>query len=560
MPNHNPTRTNYLCNSVDFNSGVTLSLPEGANASIEFARIPIFPTVFDFTESFTIEAWVKPSGEALIRSRIVQTKEKESFPGLNRGFMLGLLGDETFYGTDHNALRVGISTRVEDKAGPGGGGEGQSEYKVTCDPVLKRDTWHHIIGHIIIDPPNSDTFEIYVDGCKRDLIDHPPIDYTLDTSNTVDPTEFVVGWDPDLEAPFKGAMASLAFFNRLLTSEEIETLAQGISNLLAPKSLLKSTLVAWWQMGDGDPADLSQLLDSVSTNHLTTINMDNNNLLTEVPKERPRKHQCTHAHTYGDELKLDPNSFGSSFLWESWSTISDPDTVPFGWFGAKEATDKFQRVNIPGRLSVLRLHKGSDANEIFITNIETASVGNTLTFGNPLARQPTDYCMECVVRHHDDGGSEGTGDGNHYFGWIEDPHGDSTAGFTKGADPLTGVYARIVSSTGALSLIMADGGTSLIAAVAGSLTNGIFYRIKICFKYYPSSTGVTTITAEIFVNGELKTAITRLSTDGEFPVGTGDVFIGSFNINSGTYNFDIAWINIHHRGIGHHIIDPMAAP
>ena len=112
MPNHNPTRTNYLCNSIDFNPNTLLNLPHGDDGTIQFAHVDPFPTAFNFPGAFAIEAWVKPSGETLIQSRIIQTPAK-NVNGVTNAFMLGLLGDESFYGTDFNGLRIGMIYLVQ---------------------------------------------------------------------------------------------------------------------------------------------------------------------------------------------------------------------------------------------------------------------------------------------------------------------------------------------------------------------------------------------------------------------------------------------------------------
>ncbi len=546
MPNHNPTRTNYLSNSVDFNPNALLvNLPYGADNTIEFAHIPVFPTSFNFSGAFAIEAWVKPSGETLIRSRIVQTPEVGT-NGVTTAFMLGLLGDETFYDTNHNALRIGMSVFVNGEA---------DNVQVTCDPVIKHNTWHHIVGQYT--GIFSDEVTIYVDGCKRDTVIHADLNYKIrENTGGTDATGLVVGWDADLEAPFKGAMASLAFFNRLLTSEEIETLAQGISNLLAPKSLLKPNVVAWWQMGDGDPANLSQLLDSVSTNHFTTVNMDNTNLLTEIPKERPRKHQCTHARTGGDELKLDPNSFGSPFLWDSFKVIDIDTALPHGWFGNTDDNDRFNRINIPGRLAVLNFHKVSDGEGfevMFITNISSTAVGNTLKFGpSDSAGNTTEYSMEFVASSRSN-----TGNGIHYIGWIENPHGYTD----PSTEPQTGVFIRWDNNTNELKLIVADAGNT--TEEISTLSDDQFHKFKLSFKYFHDETPTDFIEATLKINDEL--------TDPEFnftatvsaaalsypdPSKTADVFIGTSMRSNGNYDFDIAWLSIIHRGIGHTIVIP----
>ncbi len=539
MPNHNPTRTNYLCNSVDFNPNAFLvNLPHGDDGTIEFAHIPVFPTAFNFSGAFAIEAWVKPSVETLIQSRIIQTPEF-GVNNVTNPFMLGLLGDDGFYETCNNALRIGMST----------GGSTPRAF-VTCDPVLKHNTWHHIVGQRT--SSNLDDIEIYVDGCLRRLTRHPDIDYTLDVENTPDPTGLVVGWDASLDAPFKGAMASIVLFNRALTSEEIETLAQGISSLISPKSVLKPNVVAWWQMGDGDPANLSQLLDSVGTNHFTTVNMDNTNLLTDIPKERPRKHQCAHARTGGDELKLDPNGFGSSFLWDSFWSIDDPDNFPHKWFGAKDLNDKFNRVNISGRLSVLNFTKVGDGSDItmFITNIESGAVGNTLTFGNPVDPNPTEYCMEFVARSR-----SGTAEGFHYIGWIEDVHSYTD----PSTEPQTGVFVKWDSANEQLDLIITNGG-NVSPILNTTLNNNQFYKIKVCFKYIPTLTATIQLIATLHVN-EVLIGTVAINSSGigsaAFPIGTGDIFIGTSVQSVGTYDFDIVWVNVAHRGIGDDFIAPL---
>ncbi len=416
MPNHNPTIHNYLCNSIEFNKTTPdlsiTTLPHGSDATVEFAHIPIFPTNLNFSGVFAIHAWIKPHAGASIHARIIQTPAR-GVNGVTNAFMFGLLGDDTFYGTVNNALRIGMGIHKSSSS---------QDVKVTCLPVLRPDIWHHIVGQVVTGEPNF--IEIYVDGCKAELIDHVDLDYTLLTNSTNPVTGLMVGWDANLEGPFKGNIASLAIFNRSLTSEEIKTLAMGTANLTGVKSTLKSTVVAWWKMGDKDPVGLATLNDAVGTNHLTTVNMSEANRLTDVPAERPRQHQNLHISTGCDEIKFDPNGVGCSFIWDSFPTIDAGNAFPFGWFGAKETNDKFERVNLAGRMSVLRFNKDDEADVMFITNVETGSVGNTFKFGPSEEPDFTEYCMEFVARSNGDGSGEGTGAGTHFFGFIEDPHGD----------------------------------------------------------------------------------------------------------------------------------------
>lgn len=533
MPNPNPTIHNYLNESIEFNkTSPNLSittLPHGVDPTVEYAHIPVFPTAFNFSGDFAIHAWINASASCSIHSRIIQTPKIDT-EGVTDAFMFGLLGDDTFYGTVNNALRIGMSNVSS---------EGQV-VKVTCDPVIKPDTWHHVVGQL----SGGFSIEIYVDGVKRDLVGHAAIDYTA-TTNTggIDPTGLVVGWDANLDGPFKGTMASLAVFNRKLTVEEIATLAQGTTNLVGVSQNLKSSLVAWWRMGDKDSTGLAVINDAIGTNHLTTINMDENNRKEDVPPEAPRKHHCLHLSTGADVLPLDPNSVGCSFIWDSFWSIAGPTVFPNGWFGNIDAVhDTFTRRNIPGRLSVLSFNKGGDGTgdePMFITNVASGATGNTLQFGNPGDPDPTEYCMEILAasRHP----SESSG-GIHYFGFIQDPHGYTD----PSTRPQVGVYLSWNSLTGDLRVHNTNSGNA--GTTVTTLTDDQFYRIKLCFKYYNDNTGTLTISAVININNGSTVFVAGSSTD--FPVGSGDVFIGTSISGTDSYNFDVVWVNISHRGIG----------
>ncbi len=533
MPNPNPTIHNYLNESIEFNKtspdlSIT-TLPHGTDNTVEYAHVPTFPTALNSISEYAIHAWIKADATCSIHSRIIQTPKKGT-EGVTNAFMFGLLGDDAFYGTVNNALRLGMSI---DREG--------SSTRVTCDPVIKPDTWHHVVGQV-----NSGVFlEIYVDGCIRELVAHAPLDYTLDTSNTIDPTGLVVGWDPNLAGPFKGNISSLAIFNRRLTAEEIATLAQGTTNLIGVSQNLKSSLFAWWKMGDKDPTGLVTLNDSVGTNHLTTRNMDENNRKEDVPPEAPRKHHCLHLSTGADVLPLDPNGVGCPFLWDSFRVIDAPTVIPHGWFGnIDDVHDTFTRRNIPGRLSVLRFNKGGDGTGdevMFITNVASGATGNTLVFGNPGNPDPTEYCMEILASSRQPN-AEAAG-GIHYFGFINDPHGYTD----PSTRPQVGVYLSWESLSGILRIHSTNSG-----AVGSSVTTLIddqFYRIKLCFKYYNDETGTLNIfvSAEVDGNGHFSASF---ASTADLPSGSGDIFIGTSVSGNDTYSFDVVWVSVTHRGIG----------
>ncbi len=532
MPNPNPTIHNYLNESIEFNKTTPnlsiTAVPHGADATVEFAHIPTFPIDFNFSGSFAIHAWIKADATCSIHSRIINTPAW-GVEEVTNAFAFGLLGNDTFYGTANNALRIGMGVDPS----------GTQNVKVTCLPVLRPDNWHHVVGQLVVGEPN--TIEIYIDGCKADLIDHADLDYSL-TTNTggTDATGLVVGWDPDLDGPFKGNIASIAVFNRDLTPDEIETLAQGTINLTGVSQNLKSSLVSWWKMGDNDTTNLTTLNDSVGTNHLTTINMTESNRLTDNPPEMPRQHQNLHISTGCDEIKLDPNGVGCPFLWDSFPTLDNPDSIPRGWFGDKNAADKFERVMIAGRLSVLRLAKNSSNDEMYMTNLPTDATGETLLFGNPSHPDPTEYCFETVVRNGGAGG-ENPND-NLYMGFVASPH-------TFTAQPDTGVYFHWHGSGNSIRIIISDSGNSVATSIL-TLSNTIFYRLKLCFTYCPNVpyTGGM-LSAKLYVNDILQRTLDVLSTDIEYPTGNGNIFIG-IDTDSAPQNIDISWVNVSFRGIG----------
>ncbi len=527
MPNHNPTLHNYLCNSVSFLPGKdATTVPFGPDPDTEFAHIDPFPSTFDLSPPFAIHAWVRWNKFSSIRSRIISTPAKGA--GITTAFTLGLFGDEVFYGTTTNALRVGM----------GVDGAALTSTKVSSEPVLREKEWVHVIGQI-----DSGIIKIYINGCLIDVIDHIPVDFSP-ADNTAgggtNPTGLVVGWDPNLDGPMDGEIASLAIINRALTLEEVETLAMGTTSLTGVKSFLKPNVIAWWKMGDGDPVGLATLLDSVGTNHLITVNITENRRVTDVPAERPRQHQYLHIATGCDELKLEPNTIGCSFLWDSFPVLDNPNSVPRNWFGDKQLTDQFERVMIAGRISVLRLAKNTTGNGMFMTNLPTNAVGGTILFGNPGHPDPTEYCFETVVRNNGSGG-EPPGD-NLYMGFVEDPHSFTTT------QPATGVYFHWDGEGSDIRIVVSDSGTSLASSTT-ALTNNTFYRLKLCFSYIPDLVVVGgKLRARLFIDDGAPLTLDVLSNNAAFPSGNGNIFIGT-QTDSGTFNVDIEWVNINFRGI-----------
>lgn len=526
MPNHNPTVHNYLCSSVCFVPDVAAdTVPFGPDPVTPFAHIDPFPSTFDLSPPFAIHAWVRWQKFASIRSRIISTPAKGA--GVTTAFTLGLFGDDVFYGTTRNALRVGM----------GVDGAALTSTKVSSEPILRDFEWVHIVGQI-----KSGAIEIYINGCLIDVIDHVAVDFSL-ADNTAgggtNTTGLVVGWDPNLDGPMDGDIASLAIINRALEEEEIETLAMGTTSLTSTRSFLKSSLIAWWKMGDGDPDDISTLLDSVGTNHLITVNPDELRIRDNVPRERPRNHQYLHVATGCDELKLEPNAIGCSFLWDSFAVLDHPNSVPRNWFGDKQLTDQFERTMIAGRISVLRLAKNTTGDGMFMTNVPTDAVGDTLLFGNPGHPDPTEYCFETVVRNN----STTAGDVL-YMGFIEDPHG-----WDLNSDPPTGVYLRLDSDNSLRIIVANDGSQSLSINWPFGIDSTEFYRLKLCFSYVPDITqGGGKLRAGLSVNDRLPFDVTVLSDHASYPIGNGNVFIGT-QTDSAPFDVDIEWVNITFRGI-----------
>ena len=234
MPTTNPTIHNFLDNSINFNSTESITLPHGTSSTIQFAH-RTFPTKFNFS-AFAVHAWIKPSATASIRSRVIQTNARLT-GGVTNAFMVGLLGDFDYFdrGTI-NALRIGMSVDPD----------GTQVNKVTSEPVLRLNTWQHIVCQRT---DGAGALEIYVDGLQCDIGDHEDLDYTVtDNSPDTTPEGIIVGWDPNLNGPYKGNIASLALFNRALTGDEIRTMALGPMNILNSTSGLTVDCVAWWEI------------------------------------------------------------------------------------------------------------------------------------------------------------------------------------------------------------------------------------------------------------------------------------------------------------------------
>ncbi len=555
MPNHNPTIHNYLCNSVQFNSGLSVTEhPHGADNMVEFAHIPVFPTAFNFPGDFAIHAWVKIDGTSSICTRIIQTPAK-GVNGVTHAFMLGLLGDDTFFTTPHNALRVGMA--VDSSEG--------TTTVITLNPVIRDNTWHHIVGQSAFS--DGPAIQIYVDGCLQTTIVTDALDYTLGDNTGGEPagtntTGLVVGWDAALEGPLVGSIASLALINRLLTSEEIKTLAMGTANIIGVKSTLKSVVVAWWRMGDKDPVGLATLNDSVGTNHLTTINISAGNLKTDVPAERPREHQYLHLSTGCDELKCDPDSVGFPFIWDSFSVLDDEDAIPHGWFGAKEVTDKFYRIPERGRLGGLQMLKVSAANQMFITNAASSvfgqpTPGGTIAFGHSKSRVTNEVCLEGLFYNDNLGG-----DGIIYFGWVKNPHS-----FASPNDPATGIYLKWDMSVGGdLEVIISD---STNQKTAGPFNNvlpaGGYFCIKLCFTYYAAAGSVVTLIVKTYIDNVLISTLTEISTNPPYPAAgdPADVLLGHYNNDDesgGDYELRVGYIKASFRGIGCDKVQSLVPP
>lgn len=527
MPTTNPTIHNWIDNSISFNSTETITLPQGVDTTVQFAHRTTFPTAFNFS-AFAVHAWIKPSATTSIRSRVIQTNAR-TVGGVTNAFMVGLLGDTTFFGgTAHNALRVGMSVDPD----------GTQVNRVTSEPVLRPDTWHHILCQRT---DGAGAIEIYVDGCQQDLVAHADIDYssTTNTGGTT-PSGIVVGWDPNLDGPFKGNIASLALFNRALTGDEIRTLAMGPTNILNSTSGLTVNCAAWWKMGDDDATGLGILLDDTTNQYnLTSVNLAEGQRTTDVPKEHPPIHKDTHVSTGCDKLPVDPGTVICPIIWDSFARGNDQSVAPLGWFPNPTAGDDFDRVAVVGRTSVLRFNHAAAARPQFLTNYDVAGVGGTLLFGNPLHPDPTEYCMEFVAR------SVTTADDIHYFGFVENPH---TVG---NAIPGTGVFMQWVGDTRVVSLVVADGTSVAVASSGGALVNNQFYRFKLCFSYIPDLVAASALRARLWIDNVLVATNTVLSTAAEFPAGEGDVYLGTTSPSGGgAYDLDLEWVSVTHRGIG----------
>lgn len=540
MPNHNPTIHNYLCNSVEFNSGLDITeVPHRADTSVEFAHIDPFPTELNFSGDFAIHAWVKIDATSSLHTRIIQTPEK-GVNGVTHAFMLGLLGDGEFYDTVHNSLRIGMAVDSSVSAST----------VVTLNPVIRDNTWHHIVGQTVF--ADGPSIQIYVDGCRQDTTVTDALDYELnDNTGGTDPSGLVVGWDAALEGPLKGSIASIALINRLLTEEEIKTLAMGTANLTGVKSNLKPDIISWWQMGDKDPVGLAQLLDHVSTNHLTTINMSSANFKTDIPAERPREHQYLHLSTGCDELKCDPDSVGLPFIWDSFSVLEGEDTFPQGWFGAKEVTDKFHRPPFKGRLGLLTMRKFDPAAVMFITNVDSSIIGQsvpggTIAFGHAKSRVTNKIVLEGLFCN-----TSISGDSINYFGWVNDPHA-----FTADLDPATGIYLRWDTTTGDLRIVIANSTNQKLGTIqSGVMADGVFVCLKLCFTYYAGVGSVDTVYVELFVDNVSVSTLTEISTNLPYPApgDPADVFFGHWNADTetgGDYDVKIGYIKASYRGIG----------
>lgn len=524
---------NHTINSVSFNSSLSItSVPHGVDTGAEFAHIPVFPTAFNFSGTFAIQVWVKFSATASIRSRIIATNAR-TVGGVTNAFTLSLLGDETFFGTSNNALRVGMGVDPD----------GTQIVQATSEPVIKPDTWHHIVGQVISTSPS--VINIYVDGCLRDTVAHKDLDYAA-TTNTggTNPVGLVVGWDPRLSGPFKGNISSLVVFNRNLTETEVEWLSHGPCRPQGTViTILLTDIVAWWKMGDGDVTGLATLTDSAGTHNLTTVNMSASNLSTDFPEEKPKQHQRMQISKVCSGPDFRPNEIGCTFLWDSFASIDVATNFPLGWFGIVQADDAIQRVNEVGRLSVLRFSmSGNDTDVLYMTNVSTNAVGNTFLWGHAADPDTTEYCMEILVR---------TSSANadlHYFGFVNAPHSVGSG------DPTTGVFARWNPSSGDLHLVVGDSDAPAATAVLGSTTLLVntFYRIKICFGYIPNVTQTAGLRARMYVNDSLNATNIILSNSTSYPdvAKSGDLFIGTDDSSSAAYTLDIEWINVTYRGGG----------
>lgn len=342
----------------------------------DYVNLNPSPVSIDPIDDFTIQAWIKPTFDAAIYARVIQTPD-EGVGGWGTAYSLGLGGNTNLHETDSNAFRMSFG--IKDSIG--------EIVMFTSEPVIVPDIWTHIIA--IWDDTGRE-IKIYVNGVSQLLYPGPAIIYAGVTNLGLN-----VGWNTAATSTYiwKGNLCDIAYIERVVTAIEAESLHIRTVNLEVHS--VSDKLESWWKLGTDDT--FPTLKDSKGINHLTMINMDAGDIVSDVPfSNNPSPHRDTHRDLNTDPLKVEAGGHGFPLLQDHFILSSTGSlNIGAGW-GSDFSTDGRQ----------IRWY-GSEAGHPGVVSLDN--------FG--LAGNADEYASIMF------GGSQGTGTLWNYV--LDEPHFDS---------------------------------------------------------------------------------------------------------------------------------------
>jgi hypothetical protein len=147
--------------------------------------------------------------------------------------------------------------------------DGPASNQINTDSTFYDDTWHFLA---VVADYTSSSYKVYIDGYLEDSVD-----ITINTSAVnVNDTLYIGGIRSNTGVQtnvFKGKIDDVAFWNKALTTEEIN------QYMNCPLLGSESSLIGFWNFEQGST---SMLLDQ-STNNNTSIIIGNPTWSTDVP-------------------------------------------------------------------------------------------------------------------------------------------------------------------------------------------------------------------------------------------------------------------------------------
>ena len=182
-----PSSTNLDPYSLDFGgTDEYVTLADPASGDLDFGD----------TDDFTITGWINMGSTGTVLAK------RDGIDSANVGYLIYVDGAS-------GKLNLEVS-------------DGTDEYQLESSSALSTSTWYHFA--VIWDQDDASASEIYLDGTDDNATDTGTIGNVGDLSN---PRDFRVATESDGGDPYTGLVDDIRVYNRVLTSDEIDTLAGG---------------------------------------------------------------------------------------------------------------------------------------------------------------------------------------------------------------------------------------------------------------------------------------------------------------------------------------------